>query len=172
MCFKNTICIAYQNGTLFFTGFVLVKCMETPSSSSEQKLSLCFVQSWYKRWVGDWHLGFLHFHISCWHINRYFLKAPCISVETLVPLEWEGGYLIWLSYGKHRESQLSCSPIQRMKAWYFVIPEKNRSNQGFAKIALRLKKCCRKAIYTSIIWEWVWSCWCFVIHSLHSNCLV
>lgn len=140
LCIKNTSLkyaawfIAYQNS--IFTGFVLVKWMETPSSSSEKELSLCFVQSWYNRWLGDWDLGFLYFCISCWHINRYFLKVPCISVGTLVPVELEGGNLIWLSYGKHHESQLSCSPIQMMKAWYFVILEKNRSNQGFAKIAL------------------------------------
>jgi len=120
MCLRNTslkyatLYNIYQSGTHFLIGFVLVRRMKTSSSSSEAKFSLCCIQTWYNRYLGDWDLGFLHFCTSCW--NKYFLKALCISMEELVPLELQGGYLIWLAYWKHHQPYHSFHAVPS-KGW-------------------------------------------------------
>lgn len=61
-------------------------------------------------------------------------------METLVPLELQGGYLIWLSYRKDCESHHSFHAVPS-KGWRpGILPSWKRTDQGFAKIALILKK--------------------------------
>lgn len=147
----------------FLTCFVLVKWLKTASSSSEKKLSL-FFGSWFNGLLSDRDVRFLNFCTSCWNIflfsksPMYFLGSPCPKTSYCIAniMNCITAFMS-VSSKNWRPGILSSSKI---------------IDWDFANIALRLKKNVIQRNLTSVNWEQVWRHWYFVIHSLHSHCLV